>query len=92
MTDWRASLRGEPLPWLLHTSTPAVRHLALRQLLDRTADDPDVRAARALDGDPLPERQPVRGERRLPCAWGATKAVLALARVGRTSSGRSTRA
>ena len=39
--------------WLLEPSDPAVRHLALRQLLDRPADDPDVigslRAAMAAD-------------------------------------------
>jgi hypothetical protein len=45
--DWRDRLRGDPLPWLLDEAAPAVRHLALRQLLDRPADDPEVRAARA---------------------------------------------
>jgi len=47
MDDWRDRLQGDPLPWLLDEANPAVRHLALRQLLDRRADDPDVRAARA---------------------------------------------
>lgn len=47
MDDWRDRLRGDPLPWLLDETHPAVRHLALRQLLDRRADDPEVRAARA---------------------------------------------
>jgi hypothetical protein len=42
---WRARLRGDPLPWLLEERDPAVRHLALRQLLDRPADDPEVVAA-----------------------------------------------
>ena len=46
MGDWRDRLRGDPLPWLLDGEEPAVRHLALRQLLDRAADDPEVRAAR----------------------------------------------
>jgi hypothetical protein len=36
----------EQLDWLMDESTPAVRHLALRQLLDRPADDPDVVEAR----------------------------------------------
>ena len=31
---WRAVLHADPLPWLLEEATPAVRHLALRQLLD----------------------------------------------------------
>ncbi|MCU0482781.1 MAG: nitrogen fixation protein NifH [Chloroflexi bacterium] len=47
MHGWRDWLRGDPLPWLLDETTPAVRHLALRGLLDRELDDADVRAARA---------------------------------------------
>ncbi len=35
MADWRFGLRGDPLPWLLDEATPAVRHLALRHLLDQ---------------------------------------------------------
>ena len=47
MSDWIDGLHGDPRPWLLDRATPAVRHLALHQLLDRPPDDPDVRAARA---------------------------------------------
>jgi hypothetical protein len=47
VTGWTDGLRGDPLPWLLEEIAPAVRHLALRQLLDRAEDDPEVRAARA---------------------------------------------
>ena len=46
MVDWRDRLNGDPLPWLLDEESPAVRHLALRDLLGRPNDDPDVRAAR----------------------------------------------
>jgi hypothetical protein len=46
MSDWRDRLRGDPLPWLLEDAEPAVRHLALRHLLDRPAADPDVLEAR----------------------------------------------
>jgi hypothetical protein len=55
MDSWRDRLRGDPLPWLLDERAPAVRHLALRQLLDRPADDPEVRAAReaATRADPI---------------------------------------
>lgn len=55
MSSWRARLRADPLPWLLDTSTPAVRHLALRQLVGRRADDPEVAAARraAMAVDPV---------------------------------------
>jgi hypothetical protein len=47
MTAWLEMLRGDPRPWLLDAADPAVRHLALRWLEDRPADDPDVRAAQA---------------------------------------------
>jgi len=47
MGGWIDRLRDDPRPWLLDEATPAVRHLALRQLADRAADEPDVRAARA---------------------------------------------
>ena len=32
MAEWIDRLRGDPRPWLLDEATPAVRHLALRQL------------------------------------------------------------
>jgi hypothetical protein len=38
---------GDPLGWLLDGEEPAVRHRALRELLDRAVDDPEVMAARA---------------------------------------------
>jgi hypothetical protein len=43
------------IAWLLDPETPAVRHLALRRLLDRPADDPDVVAAgrAAMDAEPI---------------------------------------
>ena len=36
-----------PLPWLLEPENPSARYLALTDLLDRSADDPEVVAARA---------------------------------------------
>jgi hypothetical protein len=55
MSDWRAPIRSDPLPWLLDPSTPAVRHRALRGLLDRPADDPEVVEAgsAAMATDPI---------------------------------------
>lgn len=47
MEAWRTALNGDPLPWLLDQETPAVRHLALRWLLDEPEDAPRVRRARA---------------------------------------------
>ena len=55
MERWTDRVKSDPLPWLLEESTPAVRHLALRDLLDRAADDPEVVAVRAaaMRTDPI---------------------------------------
>ena len=55
MTTWRALLPADPVPWLLEDENPAVRHLALRQLLDQPADAPAARQARAaaMRTDPI---------------------------------------
>jgi hypothetical protein len=55
MADWRGGLNGDPLPWLLDEEAPGVRHLALRRLLDRGYDDPEVVVARAaaMASDPI---------------------------------------
>jgi len=47
MGDWRRLLTGDPTPWLLEKDDAAVRHLALRLLLDEPGDSPAVRRARA---------------------------------------------
>lgn len=46
---WTDVLRGDPLPWLLEVDpqNPAVRFFTLRDVLDRPADDPEVRRAAA---------------------------------------------
>lgn len=43
------------LPWLLEPETPSIRYWALSDLLDKPADDPNVRAAHAA----IPTRSPV---------------------------------
>jgi hypothetical protein len=55
VSAWTDLVKADPLPWLLDESTPAVRHLALRGLLDRAADDPEAVAARsaAMRTDPI---------------------------------------
>ena len=55
MSGWIDRVKADPLPWLLEESAPAVRHLALRGLLDRAASDPEVVEARAaaLTTDPI---------------------------------------
>jgi hypothetical protein len=44
---WFDRVKFDPRPWLLEESDPAVRHLALRDLLDRPAADSEVVDARA---------------------------------------------
>ena len=52
---WRALLRGDPLPWLLEKSDPAVRTLALRHVLERGPRDGELREAqqRAMTSPPI---------------------------------------
>lgn len=47
MSDWKAYLKADPLPWLLEPdeTNPAVRAFALRDLLDRPTGDPELAAA-----------------------------------------------
>jgi hypothetical protein len=44
---WKDQLKADPLPWLLEEESPGVRYLALRDLLEVSQDDPELRAARA---------------------------------------------
>ena len=44
---WKTVLKGDPLPWLLEPENPSVRYWTLTDVLDRPADDPDVREAQA---------------------------------------------
>lgn len=38
---WQDQLHGDPLSWLLAPEEPGVRYLALRDLQNRPADDPE---------------------------------------------------
>ena len=53
--SWRSLLKGDPVPWLLERSDPAVRAQTLRLLLDRSARDPELREAqqRAMSTPPI---------------------------------------
>jgi hypothetical protein len=55
MARWQERLNGDPLPWLLERDAPAVRHLALRDLVGKPADDAEVAEARgrAMTSDPI---------------------------------------
>jgi hypothetical protein len=44
---WLSRLHGDPLPWLLELENPAARYWTLTDLLDRPADDAELREARA---------------------------------------------
>ena len=43
--SWHDQLKGDSLAWLLESDSPGVRYLALRDLLDRSEDDRELRAA-----------------------------------------------
>ena len=43
--SWQDQLKGDSLSWLLETETPGVRYLALRDLSDCAATNPELRAA-----------------------------------------------
>lgn len=45
---WQKELNGETLSWLLEENEPGVRYLAMRDLLDLPADDPQLITAREL--------------------------------------------
>ncbi len=53
--SWRALLKGDPVPWLLERSDPAVRAQTLRSLLDKGPRDPELRDAqqRAMNTPPI---------------------------------------
>jgi hypothetical protein len=45
MTDWRSSLRSDPIPWLLENGSAPLRFRTLTELLGRPLEDPDVQKA-----------------------------------------------
>jgi hypothetical protein len=47
MKNWHEHLNGDPLPWLLDPENPSVRYWTLTDILDRSANDPEVQEARA---------------------------------------------
>ena len=53
--SWRELLKGDPVPWLLERSDPAVRAQTLRSLLDKGPRDPELRDAqqRAMNMPPI---------------------------------------
>ena len=46
MTDWKSSLRSDPMPWLLENGSPAIRYRVLTELLELGRENLDVQKAR----------------------------------------------
>ncbi len=46
LMPWQDQLNGDSLAWLLEPDSPGARYLALRDLIDCPADEPELRAAR----------------------------------------------
>jgi hypothetical protein len=46
MQDWKSRIKADPTDWLLEEENPSVRYFALRDILDRYEDDPDVQNAK----------------------------------------------
>lgn len=46
MTDWKSSLRADPIPWLLDNACAPVRYRVLTELMDLGRDDLDVQKTR----------------------------------------------
>jgi hypothetical protein len=58
MSTWLNMLNNDPLHWLLEEDpdNPSIRYFALRDLLDRSEDDPEVQKAKAtiMESGPVP--------------------------------------
>src|SRR5512139_2517543 len=91
--SWKTDLKGDPLPWLLEPENPAIRYLALRDLLDNPAGDDELEQARlaAHTSGPiaavLAEMRPAgywvkSGPGYTPCYRSTDWAVIALAQMG----------
>lgn len=46
MTDWKSSLRADPMPWLLETAAAPIRYRVLTELMELGRDDADVQQVR----------------------------------------------
>jgi hypothetical protein len=46
MNNWKSLLRGDPTAWLMESENPSVRYFTLKDILDRSEEDTEVRNAR----------------------------------------------
>ncbi len=69
MTDWKSSLRADPIAWLLETACPAIRYRVLTELLERDKEDPEVVKARGEVAAYAPALKLQRNQRK-DGTWG----------------------
>jgi len=69
MTDWRSSLRADPIPWLLENASAPIRYRVLTELLDKGRDDPEVQQLRQETQTYAPALQLQRKQRK-DGTWG----------------------
>ena len=48
MTDWKSTLKADPTNWLLEPENPSVRYFTLKEILDRSLADPEVKQSRTM--------------------------------------------
>ena len=70
--SWTALLSQDPTPWLLEPQDPAVRYQALRRLLDRPEDGPEVQEARSAVSA-APPASMILARQRPSGSWGNTR-------------------
>ena len=89
--DWKKALKADPTNWLLEESDPAVRYLALRDIVD--ADDKEIKTARrkahregpiaTILDNMAPEGYWIRpGMVYVPKCQGTVWSIIALAQMG----------
>ncbi len=69
MTDWRSSLRSDPIPWLMENASAPIRYRVLTELLETSKDDPAVQQVRLEAMDYSPALQYQRKQRK-DGTWG----------------------
>lgn len=71
MTDWKSSLRSNPIPWLLETACAPIRYRVLTELLDLGRDDLEVQKTRQEMLDHKPARQIEKAQKK-DGTWGTS--------------------
>ncbi len=63
MTPWKSLLKDDPAEWLLEESDPSIRYFALRWLLDKPDEDPQVIAASQAIAQSAPVQKILKRQR-----------------------------